>query len=70
MVRVRTYLSVKSFGSARAQAAKLSWIVDVYIYMLSVRAFNQFTPVAHVSYTPWLARSGESNGECVMRHHK
>ena len=31
MVRVRTYLSVKSLGSARAQAAMLSWIVDVYI---------------------------------------
>ena len=31
MVRVQTYLSVKSFGSARAQAAMLSWIVDVYI---------------------------------------
>ena len=31
MVRVQTYLSVKSLGSARAQAAMLSWIVDVYI---------------------------------------
>ena len=31
MVRVRTYLSVKSLGSPRAQAAMLSWIVDVYI---------------------------------------
>ena len=31
MVRVRTYLSVKSLGSAKAQAAMLSWIVDVYI---------------------------------------
>ena len=31
MVRVRTYLSVKSLDSERAQAAMLSWIVDVYI---------------------------------------
>ena len=31
MVRVRTYLSVKSLGSARAQAATLSWMVDVNI---------------------------------------
>ena len=31
MVRVRTYLSAKSFGSERAQAAMFSWIVDVYI---------------------------------------
>ena len=31
MVRVQTYLSVKSLGSERAQAAMLSWIVDVYI---------------------------------------
>ena len=35
------------------------------VYMLSVRAFNQFTYTtrACVSYTPWLARSGSSNGE-------
>ena len=31
MVRMRTYLSVKSLSSARAQAAMLSWILDVYI---------------------------------------
>ena len=31
MVHVQTYLSVKSLGSARARAAMLSWIVDVYI---------------------------------------
>ena len=31
MVRVRTYLSVKRLGSARVQAAMLSWIVDVDI---------------------------------------
>ena len=31
MVHVRTYLSVKSLGSPRAQAAMLSWIVDVHI---------------------------------------
>ena len=31
MARVRTYLSVKSLGSTRAQAPTLSWIVDVYI---------------------------------------
>ena len=31
MVRVRTYLSAKSLGSERAQAAMFSWIVDVYI---------------------------------------
>ena len=31
MVRVRTFLSVKSLGSARVQAATLSWIVDVNI---------------------------------------
>ena len=31
MVRVRTYLSAKSFCSERAQAAMFSWIVDVYI---------------------------------------
>ena len=31
MVLVRTYLSVKSLGSARAQAGMLSWIVDIYI---------------------------------------
>ena len=30
MVRVRTYLSTKSIGSERAQAAMFSWIVDVY----------------------------------------
>ena len=30
MVRVRTYLSAKSIGSERAQAAMFSWIVDVY----------------------------------------
>ena len=34
MVRVQTYLSVKSLGSVRAQAAMLSWIVDVYIQIL------------------------------------
>ena len=28
---MRTYVSAKSLGSARAQAAMLSWIVDVYI---------------------------------------
>ena len=31
MVRVRTYVSAKSLGSERAQAAMFSWIVDVYI---------------------------------------
>ena len=31
MVRVRTYVSAKSVGSERAQAAMFSWIVDVYI---------------------------------------
>ena len=31
MVCVRTYLSAKSLGSERAQAAMFSWIVDVYI---------------------------------------
>ena len=31
MVRMRTCLSVKSLGSARAQAGMLSWIEDVYI---------------------------------------
>ena len=31
MACVRTYLSVKSLGSARAQAPTFSWIVDVYI---------------------------------------
>ena len=31
MICVQTYLSVKSLGSARAQDAMLSWIVDVYI---------------------------------------
>ena len=31
MVHVQTYLSVKSLGSARVQAAMLSWIVDVNI---------------------------------------
>ena len=31
MVRVRTYVSAKSLGSKRAQAAMFSWIVDVYI---------------------------------------
>ena len=31
MVRVRTYLSAKSLGSERAQAAMFSWIVDIYI---------------------------------------
>ena len=34
MVSVQTYLSVKSLGSGRAQAAMLSWIVDVYIQIL------------------------------------
>ena len=33
MVRVRSYPSVKSLGSARAQAARLSWIVDVDIHI-------------------------------------
>ena len=31
MVRVQTYLSFKSLSSTRAQAAMLSWIVDVDI---------------------------------------
>ena len=31
MVRIRTYLSAKSLGSERAQAAMFSWIVDIYI---------------------------------------
>ena len=31
MVCVRTYLSAKSLGSERTQAAMFSWIVDVYI---------------------------------------
>ena len=34
MVRVRTYLSAKTLGSERAQAAMFSWIVDVYIRYL------------------------------------
>ena len=33
MVRVQTYLSAKSLGSERAQAAMFSWIVDVYIQL-------------------------------------
>ena len=31
MVRVRTYVSAKSLGIEREQAAMFSWIVDVYI---------------------------------------
>ena len=31
MVRVRNYVSAKSLGNERAQAAMFSWIVDVYI---------------------------------------
>ena len=33
MVRVRNYLSAKSLGSERTQAAIFSWIVDVYIHI-------------------------------------
>ena len=52
MVRVRTYLSAKSLGSERAQAAMFSWIVDVYIQLLlrSNMDFGSSSSSARVYY--------------------